>query len=82
MNKDKWEIIKFVLKILAFTIVVMLISIGRNLLSVRYANLPFEESIPILLKKALITAAIFCAIILLWFLIKLIIYLINNRTNK
>ena len=82
MNNDKKEIIKSVLKIIAFPVALMLMSIGRNLLRVEYANLPFEESLPIILKKSLITTAICCAIVLLWFLIKLVLYLINNRKGQ
>ena len=82
MNNDKKEIIKIVLKIIAFPVALMLMSIGRNLLRVEYANLPFEESLPIILKKSLITTAICCAIVLLWFLIKLVLYLINNRKGQ
>lgn len=76
---DKKEVLKFVLKILSIPFVLAVISFCRNLLSVRYANMPFEESIPLLLKRALVTAAISCAVLLAWFLIKLIIYLIENR---
>ena len=82
MNNDKKEILKIVLKIIAFPVALMLMSIGRNLLRVKYANLPFEESLPIILKKSLITTAICCAVVLLWFLIKLVLYLINNRKGQ
>ena len=78
---DKRETVKLVLKILSIPLVMALISFCRNLLSVRYANMPFEKSIPLLLKRSLVVAAISCAVLLAWFLIKLIIYLIENRKN-
>lgn len=79
MNYDKKEIIKFILTVISFPVIAFAISFVKNIIRLPYANMPFDEAIPLVAARAALITAIVSGALLMAFLIKWIIYIIQNK---
>lgn len=79
--KDKTKkILKIIFWIIAVPVIFVLSSMKNKIFE--YAHLPFEESIPLILKESLELTVILCVIFLVVQLVRWITYLIKNRNDS